>query len=63
MYQVSADEDDLTGWQILWTTLLIVIVLFLALYDLEYFPSTWFDESIHLLVAKKLALALPLNIP
>jgi len=45
------------SWQALWTAILVMIVLFLALYNLEYFPPTWFDEGVHLLVAKELALA------
>jgi 4-amino-4-deoxy-L-arabinose transferase-like glycosyltransferase len=40
----------------LWTAILALIVLFLALYNLESFPPTWFDEGIHLLFARKLAL-------
>jgi hypothetical protein len=44
-------------WRALWTAILVVTVLFLAFYNLEYFPPTWFDEGVHLLVAKELALA------
>ena len=36
-------------WRALWTTILVGIVLFLALYDLEHFPATGFDEGTHLL--------------
>ncbi len=49
-------KNGLITWQTLWAVILIVIVIFLAIYNLEYFPATWFDEGIHLLVAKKLAL-------
>ena len=45
-----------TGWRVLWTTVLVVVVLFLVSHNLEYFPPTWYDEGVHLLVAKKLAL-------
>lgn len=44
------------NWQTVWVVLLAIIILFLALYNLEYFPPTWYDEGVHLLVAKKLAL-------
>lgn len=49
-------KSSWTSWRALWTVILIVIVLFLASYNLEYFPPTWYDEGVHLLVAKKLAL-------
>lgn len=49
-------RSSLISWRALWTAILVVIVLFLTLYNLEYFPPTWFDEGIHLLVARKLAL-------
>lgn len=49
-------KNNLPGWRALWTAILIVLVLFLALYNLEYFPPTWYDEGAHLLVAKALAL-------
>jgi hypothetical protein len=45
-----------TRWQTGATAILVVIVLFLALYNLEFFPPTSFDEGVHLLVAKELAL-------
>ncbi|MFZ5917180.1 MAG: ArnT family glycosyltransferase [Chloroflexota bacterium] len=47
----------LKSWQMLWAATLAALTLFLALYNLEYFPPTWYDEGVHLLVAKKLALA------
>ena len=49
-------KSSLISWRALWTAILVVIVLFLAFYDLEYFPPTWFDEGVHLLVAQTLAL-------
>jgi hypothetical protein len=48
--------SSLIGWRALWTVILAVIVLFLALYNLEYCLPTWFDEGVHLIVAKRLAL-------
>ncbi len=44
------------GWPIFWLVILGAIVLFLALYNLTFYPPTWYDEGIHMLVAKRLAL-------
>ncbi len=42
----------------LWILLLLVgLILFLALYNLETYPSVWFDEGIHLQVPKNLVLS------
>jgi 4-amino-4-deoxy-L-arabinose transferase-like glycosyltransferase len=49
-------KSNLLSWQALWAVALVAVVLFLALYNLEYYPPTWFDEGVHLNVAKKLAL-------
>ncbi|MCR4405883.1 MAG: glycosyltransferase family 39 protein [Anaerolineae bacterium] len=49
-------KSSLITWRVLWIAILIVLVLFLALYNLEHWPPTWFDEGVHLLAAKKLAL-------
>ena len=40
---------------VLWTVVLAGLVLFLALHNLSYYPPTWYDEGVHLLVARKLA--------
>ncbi len=50
------DKSNRIAWQALWTAILVIIVFFLALYNLEHFPPTWYDEGVHLLVAQKLAL-------
>jgi 4-amino-4-deoxy-L-arabinose transferase-like glycosyltransferase len=49
-------KGNLLSWHTFWGVVLVVLVLFLTIYDLEYYPSTWYDEGVHLLVAKKLAL-------
>ncbi len=49
-------RNDSPTWRILWIIALAILVLFLAGYNLQRFPPTWFDEGIHLLVAKTLAL-------
>lgn len=36
--------------------ILVVVATFLALYNLEYYPRTWFDEGSHLQVPKMLVL-------
>lgn len=40
----------------LWLAPLLVVAVFLALYNLEYYPRTWFDEGSHLHVPKSLVL-------
>lgn len=40
----------------LWGLILTGLLLFFALYNLRYFPPTWFDEGVHALVARHLAL-------
>jgi len=49
-------KNNLITWQTLSITILVIAVLFLALYNLEHWPPTRYDEGVHLLVAKKLAL-------
>ena len=49
-------QSSLITWRVLWAAILVVLVLFLAFYNLEHWPPTWFDEGVHLLAAKKLAL-------
>ena len=49
-------RSNLFTWRTLWTAFLVGAVLFLAFYNLEGFPSVGFDEGVHLLVAKRLAL-------
>lgn len=49
-------KSSLITWRVLWAVILVVLVLFLAFYNLEHWPPTWFDEGVHLLAAKKLAL-------
>jgi len=49
-------KSSLISWRTLWAVVLVVVVLVLALCNLESYPATWFDEGIHLLVAKELAL-------
>lgn len=49
-------DSTFLNWQTIWAAGLAAITLFLSLYNLERFPSPWFDEGIHLLVAKRLAL-------
>lgn len=44
------------SWKICLGLGLAGLILFLAFYNLEYYPPTWFDEGLHLLVAKDLAL-------
>jgi hypothetical protein len=44
------------AWQVFLAIALVVTLFVLSLYNLEYYPLTGFDEGIHLLVAKRLAL-------
>jgi len=49
-------ETRLNRAELGWAIFLTVLLLFLAFYNLRYFPPTWFDEGIHSLAAKRLAL-------
>ncbi len=54
-------ETNLRGkrpswWKACLGLVLAASILFLSLYNLEYHPSTWFDEGWHLLAAEALAL-------
>jgi len=44
------------GWKMGLGLVLAALILFLSFYNLEYYPPTCFDEGLHLLVAKALAL-------
>ncbi len=52
--RVSIGQQAGAVWQSIATVIAVVVVLFLALYNLTDYPLTWFDEGSHLHVPKAL---------